>query len=153
VQLSNIGGVWSAATAAQATLAASIAATYNPLPFVQAAKLADASTMRELVERSGITTSGGIPLDTSEENQIRLLRLACSTEANPLPVNFWVKDRNGVFRSLSRAEARTLGSDINSFFQSCISGEANAAASIKAGSQTWQQVMAINLQSFFPANG
>lgn len=152
ISLVNVSGVWSAGSPAQALQAAAIAASYNPLPWVIALRKAEAAALKETVETGGTTTAGGLALDTAVENQTRLLRLSCSTEATPLPSNFWVKDRAGVFTNLSRAAARDLGAAINTFFQACVSGEANAVAAINAPAQTWQQVMAINLRPFFPLN-
>jgi hypothetical protein len=152
IQLSNVGGVWMAATEEQAQRAAAIAATYDPLPYVIAMRKEEAAYMKESVEVGGITTTGGVPLDTAMENQLRLLRLACSTEANPLPQTFMVKDRNGTFWPLDRAAARILGRDINAFFQGCVAGEGNAVAAITAPGLTWQQIMTINLAGFFPVN-
>ena len=150
--LANIGGVWSTSDAAAAAAILAIVASYNPIPYVIALKKQEAADMKEVVEAGGITTSGGIPLDTAPENQLRLLRLSCSTEATPLPATFMVKDRNGVIRSLTRSDARTLGSDINTFFQNCTNGEGLAVAAVTANGLTWEQIMAVDIRSFFPAN-
>lgn len=150
--LSNVGGVWVTDTAEHATAIMAIVATYNPIPFVLSLKRAEALAVKIEVENGGITTSGGHALDTSPENQLRLLRVACSTEATPLPATFYIHRRDGTVVNLTRTAARTLGSDIGAFFQACANGEGLALAAINAPGLTWQQILAVNIRQFFPAN-
>lgn len=149
VHLYNEGGIW---MASDPIAAATIAASYDPAPFVVGSQMAAAADARWTRMSGGYTTPAGIPLSTDSASITMLTGVAVAASSASVGTSFPFKDRTGAFHQMTPSDVRALYGAVVQFIQSCYAAEANIRAQINAPGQTWQQVQAIDVTAGLPAN-